>query len=69
MSTPAQIRLAYLMSQLAHTESILSKQDIIVGLLDHEGSPTADAMQLLADMHHLLQRTRKSLYAETAART
>ncbi|MER9459658.1 hypothetical protein NKI80_07110 [Mesorhizobium sp. M0387] len=66
MPTPAESRLMYLMGQLAHNESIVSKQDLIVGLLDHEGSPTTDAISLLASMHHTLQRTRQSFHEAEA---
>ncbi|ESZ37799.1 hypothetical protein X731_29345 [Mesorhizobium sp. L2C054A000] len=62
MPTPAQSRLMYFMGQFVHNESIVSKQDIIVGLLDHEGSPTADADELLANLHQSLQQARQSLH-------
>ncbi|ESZ12854.1 hypothetical protein X735_20395 [Mesorhizobium sp. L2C085B000] len=62
MPTPAQSRLMYFMGQLVHNESIVSKQDIIVGLLDHAGSPTADADELLANLHRSLQQARQSLH-------
>ncbi|ESX82542.1 hypothetical protein [Mesorhizobium sp. LNJC405B00] len=61
MPTQAQSRLMYFMGQLVHNESIVSKQDI-VGLLDHEGSPTADADELLANLHRSLQHARQSLH-------
>ncbi|MER8442905.1 hypothetical protein NKH52_06850 [Mesorhizobium sp. M1066] len=61
MSAQLEIRFAYLMGQLGHTESIVSKQDIIAGLLAHEGSPTAAADELLARMHHSLQQTRQNI--------
>ncbi|ESZ29619.1 hypothetical protein [Mesorhizobium sp. L2C067A000] len=67
MPTPAEIRLIYLTGQLAHNQSIVSKQDIVVGLLNHEGSPTTDAIILLASMHHTLQGTRQSLHEAEAA--
>ncbi|MES0076928.1 hypothetical protein [Mesorhizobium sp. M0058] len=67
MPTPAEIRLIFLTGQLAHNQSIVSKQDIVVGLLNHEGSPTTDAISLLASMHHTLQRTRQILHEAEAA--
>ncbi|ESZ02111.1 hypothetical protein X736_31460 [Mesorhizobium sp. L2C089B000] len=72
MPTPAQSRLMYFMGQFVHNESIVSKQDIIVGLLDHEGSPTADADELLANLHQSLQQpgracTRRKRYRDISS--
>ncbi|MER9357889.1 MucR family transcriptional regulator [Mesorhizobium sp. M0514] len=74
MPTPAQSRLMYFMGQLVHNESIDSKQDIIVGLLDHEGSPRADADELLATCIDHCSRpdracTRRKRYIESEMRS